>query len=90
MGGDVYARHNLGCAEVEAGNHHQRAYKHFILAARAGYKQSLDAVKLGFMNGIVTKDEYAQTLRAYQKSHYEMKSEMRDKAEKKQRSFVIR
>ena len=84
MNGDVQGRHNLGCDELEAGNHHQ-AYKHFILAARAGFKNSLDAVKKGFMHGIVTKDEYANTLRAYQKRHDEMKSDDRDKAEEADR-----
>ena len=40
-----------------------------------------DAVKDGFMKGYVTKDEYANTLRAYQKIQDEMKSDQRDKAE---------
>ena len=46
------ARHNLGCMEAEASTH-QRAYKHMIIAARAGITQSLDSVK----KGLVTKDE---------------------------------
>ena len=50
------------------------------MAARAGYDESLDAVKAGFRNGVVTKDEYANTLRAYQKIQDEMKSDERDKA----------
>ena len=79
MGG-VQARHNLGCMEEEADNP-QRACKHFILAARAGFKQSLGSVKKGYKRGHITKDEYANTLRAYQKSQDEMKSEARDKAE---------
>ena len=58
--GDVQARHNLGCIEGNAGNFH-RAYKHFILAARAGDDKSLDQVKKGFMNRFLTKDEYANT-----------------------------
>ena len=78
--GDIRARHTLGCMEFQAGNEH-RAYMHFILSARAGYKLSLDAVKAGFMDGIVTKDDYASTLRAYQQRHDEMKSDDRDKAE---------
>ena len=65
--------------ELEAGNYH-RAIKHFLLAARAGYKESLDNIKQGYTIGHVTKDEYENTLRAYQKSHDEMKSEARDKA----------
>ena len=80
MNGDVLARHKLGLLEVEAGNY-DRAYKHFILAAKAGFKMSLDDVKEGFMDDIVTKDEYATTLRAYQQRHDEMKSDDRDRAE---------
>ena len=79
-GGDVHARYNLGYMEEKAGNHH-RAYKHCLLSARAGHKLSLDAVKEGFMDGIVTKDEYASTLRAYQQRVDEAKSDDRDKAE---------
>ena len=37
MNGDVQGRHNLACLEWLAGNHH-RAYKHFIIAAKAGFK----------------------------------------------------
>ena len=80
MNGDVYARHNLGCMEGQAGNF-DRSYKHYILSAKEGFKLSLDNVKTGFMNGFVTKDEYANTLRAYQKMQDEMKSDQRDKAE---------
>ena len=65
--------------EGQDGNH-QRAFKHYRLV-RAGGKVSLDAVKRGFnMDGLVTKEEYANTLRAYQKSQDEMKSDARDKA----------
>ena len=78
MNGNVIARHNLGCEEVGAGNHN-RACKHFILAAKAGYKKSLNRVKAGFMDGIVTKEEYANTLRAYQSRQDELKSDGRDK-----------
>ena len=80
MKGSSTARHNLGILEIDAGNEHQ-AVKHFILAANAGFKKSLDMVKKGFVRGIVTKDEYANTLRAYQSRHDETKSVMRDKAE---------
>ena len=79
INGDVDARHYLGCMEENAGND-DRAYKHYILSARAGFKPSLDKVKKGFMMGCVTKIEYANTLRAYQNMQDEMKSEDRDKA----------
>ena len=40
-----------------------------------------DAMKDGFMKGYVTKDDYANTLHAYQQRHNEMKSDNRDKTE---------
>ena len=79
MNGSIHARHNLGCMEGFAGNHN-RSKKHFILSASAGYKNSLDWVRASFMEGSVTKDEYANTLRAYQQRHDEMKSDDRDRA----------
>ena len=79
MDGSVYARYNLGIIEVQNGNYH-KAMKHFVLAARAGDDDSLGAVKKGYMNEIVTKDEHANTLREYQKSQNEMRSDTRDKA----------
>ena len=52
----------------------------FILSARAGYKEALDDVRIGFKRGYVTTDEYANTLRAYQQGHDEAKSDLRDEA----------
>ena len=79
MMGIVDARYGLGCMEYNAGNH-ERAYKHCLIAASAGYKPSLDAVKKGYMAGHVTKEQYAITLREYQKIQDETKSDARDKA----------
>ena len=79
IGGSIQARNNLGCMEGEAGNE-QRALKHLTLAAKAGNKLSLDIVKDGFMGGMITKDEYENTLRLYQARQDEMKSDARDKA----------
>jgi len=80
MGGDVKARYNLGCFDGKAGNI-QRSLRHFILATRAGDVKALNHVKHGYINGDVTKDEYANTLRAYQTRQDEMKSDERDIAE---------
>lgn len=55
MMGSVTARYNLGCLEGQAGND-QRAYKHCILAARAGHGDSLDIIKQMFMQGVIAKD----------------------------------
>ena len=79
IGGDIHSRHNLGCIEYNAGNY-DRAIKHFIISARAGSERSLENVKVGFMRGIVTKDEFASTLRAHQLRKDEMKNDARDKA----------
>ena len=65
--------------EGRAGNHN-RACKHFLLSARSGHKDSLDAVKRGYMRGHVTKEEYANTLRAYQTIQNQIKSDDRDRA----------
>ena len=65
MNGDVDARYNLGHVEADAGNE-LRAFKHFILSARAGFRLSLGLVQIGFKHGFITKEEYANTLRAYQ------------------------
>jgi len=85
MNGNVQSRRILGSIEGQAGNDH-RAFKHYTIAARAGDKGCLDVIKKAFefkdglMRGIVTKDEYAKTLRGYQKAQDDMKSDMRDKA----------
>ena len=79
MGGMVDARRNLAAKEYNAGNY-ERAYKHYMIAAKAGNKDSLDEVKDGFMRGFVAKDKYASTLRAHQKRVDEMNSDMREKA----------
>ena len=79
INGHVNASYILGAYEGNAGNY-QLAVKHYIIAAKAGYDASLEWVKIGYNHGIVTKDEYASTLRAYHERRKEMKSDMRDKA----------
>ena len=80
MRGCIKARHNLGCFEGDFGND-KRAFKHLIIAAKAGSKESLKLVKLGFIDGQVTKDEYEKTLRAYHDRQKEMKSYSREAAQ---------
>ena len=79
INGNLKARNNLGATEYNIGNY-DRACKHLLIAAKAGYKESLDTVKGGYMNGYVKKEQYANTMREYQKSRDEMKSDVRDKA----------
>ena len=76
--GDLDARYSLGRIEFGDGNK-DRAYKHFMIAAKAGNEEALNTVKKGFKDGLVTKDEFANTLRAHHERQKEMKSEARDK-----------
>ena len=78
MNGDVNARRNLGTMEGQAGNY--QAFKHLMISAKSGDDRSLDGVKKGYMSGYITKEQYANTLREYQNSQDEMKSDARDKA----------
>ena len=84
IGGHEAARHNIGVMETNNGNIN-RATKHCIISARDGYDESLKKVGKGYKEGHVTKDNYASTLRAYQVSVDEMKSEQRTMAAAVQR-----
>ena len=79
IGGCLPARHNLACFEGQAGNN-ERAFKHYLIGAKAGYEPSLKSLQVGFQYGYITKDEYEGALRAYQKRHDETKSAMREEA----------
>ena len=82
--GYPHSRHSLGDLEWDEGDH-KRAMKHFIIAARSGFKLSLDVVQDGFRSGTVTKPEFDKALRAFQRSVNEAKSEQRDKYAEYQR-----
>eukprot|EP00956_Cyclotella_meneghiniana_P042774 scaffold249315_cov39-Cyclotella_meneghiniana.AAC.2 len=79
MMGNDQARHNLGAMEWENGQH-VRAMRHFMIAAKFGCHESLEMVKIGFTKCIVTKEDFENTLRCYQASHDEVRSEDRDRA----------
>ena len=79
MGGDVVARYNLGCLEGNAGNMN-RAVKHSMIAAAAGYDASLANIRHAFLCGDATKDDFEKALRAHKEATDEMKSEQREAA----------
>ena len=79
MEGHAMARHNLGCFEARTHNW-DRALKHFMIAVGFGYTRSLENIKLVFMDGGATKDNYAKALQAYQAYLVEIKSPQRDEA----------
>ena len=76
MKGNVVARHNLGVLDMNA----CRAVKHFLIAVRSGYTDSLGNIKQLYLNGIATKDDYTNALQSYQEYLGEIKSDQRDKA----------
>lgn len=78
MGGDEQSRHSLGVMMAEDKS---KSMKHFMIAARDGYDSSLKQVGEGYKAGHVTKEDYTNTLREYQRIRDEMKSEQRTEAE---------
>ena len=54
-----------------------KAMKHFMIAAGAGFDGSLKAIREYFMKGYVSNDDFAKALRAHKDSKDEMKSEQR-------------
>ena len=80
MCGHFDARYNLGCMENDNG-HHDLALQHWMIAAKLGDQDSLDAVKHLFMNGHANKGDYAAVLRGYQNAIKEMSSTDRHDAE---------
>ena len=79
MGGDVDARHNLGCVEKLAGKM-KRAIKHYMIAAAAGHDKSLKKMRDGYLNGHATKDDFEKALRAHKEAKDGTKSDQRDTA----------
>ena len=79
MMGNETARCNLGNKEGKAGNI-DRALKHFMIAVRSGYANSLNMIKRLYSSGHATKEDYSKALQSYQTYLNEIKSKQRDKA----------
>ena len=79
MEGCVVARGNLGIGEYYAGNY-DRALKHYMIAVRGGDTDSVKKIQQLYMDGHITKDQYANALRSHQAYLVEIKSDQRDKA----------
>jgi TPR repeat protein len=80
IAGHPGARHNLGCEEAKKGRP-ERARKHFIINANLGYHKSLEGLKMLYVEGNASKEDYADALRAYQAALEETKSAERKIAE---------
>ncbi len=79
IGGHPDARYNLGAHEGNSGRI-DRAMRQFIIAANLGLDDALDKVKQGFVEGIVSKDDYAAALRGHQAAVDATKSKQREEA----------
>ena len=77
IGGHPEARFNLGNHE-RRNERIDRAYKHYIIAAKLGHDGALDAVKEGFMDGSVSKEDFEAALRGHQAAVDATKSEQRE------------
>ena len=80
IGGHPYARIFLGCEEWNNGRH-ERAAKHFTIAANLGEDNSLEGPRILYEGGCASKEDYDNALRAYQVAVEATKSAERKKAE---------
>jgi TPR repeat protein len=80
IGGHPVARYNLGAHEWNNDNN-ERAVKHWIIAAKLGHDLSIKALMNAFKRGMISKEEFAATLRANQAAVDATKSPQREAAE---------
>eukprot|EP00984_Skeletonema_dohrnii_P003597 scaffold1220_cov104-Skeletonema_dohrnii-CCMP3373.AAC.2 len=80
IGGQPNARYNLGCEEWDNGRL-RRAVKHFIISAKLGYDKPLDALKVCYREGLVSKEDFAAALRGQQAAVDATKSPQREAVE---------
>jgi TPR repeat protein len=77
MAGDEHARINLGSVEGKSGNI-ERAVKHWMIAASAGCFRAMNSLTVFFKEGVVCRESIDSTLKAYNNSCVQMRSEARD------------
>ena len=82
ISGHPAARIGLSRYELER-NRHDRAIKHWIIAANLGDDFSIKMLKLGYKHGKVSKEDFAAALRAHKTAVDAMKSPERDLADAK-------
>ena len=75
--GHEEARYDLGHIEHNSGNF-ERALKHWTIAASAGHYAAMHTLRKNFEGGFVCRESIDSTLKAYNSSCAEMRSEARD------------
>ncbi|MDB4430385.1 hypothetical protein N9140_00340 [bacterium] len=81
IAGHVQSRYNLGVLNMKFFFDHSITMKHFHIAASQGSDEALKVVKIGYMIGDVTKDEFESSLRANHESKTSVKSNQRMEAD---------
>ena len=76
IGGHPMSRFNLGAHEWNNGSE-ERAVKHWIIAANLGEENSIKELREAYVEGFLSKDDYAAVLRSYQAATDAMKSPQR-------------
>ncbi|EJK64594.1 hypothetical protein THAOC_14654 [Thalassiosira oceanica] len=84
MRGCAVSRYNLGAFECMKRNH-ANAYRHWLISAKMGYRNSFSSINIMLFEGKVTKGQHAEALKGYQDAIEEMKSHDRDEAKAKRR-----
>ena len=79
IGGHPLARYNLGCKEWKD-RQHDRAIKHFTIAAKLGSDESLAALKQLYEKGFISKEDFATARLAHQGAVDATKSPQREAA----------
>lgn len=83
MEGNVDARAKLGSLEMLSKGNVDRAFNHWMIAAKSGNNKAVEAIKVYCKDGRMkayTKDDYMKALRAYQEYLAEIKTDQRDEA----------
>ncbi len=89
IGGNAESRYALGMYERNHGSY-ERAMKHLIIAAKQGLEDALAKLKDGYVEGKISKDEFGEALRAYQRAVDAAKSPQREEAGRNIESLNIR
>ena len=89
IGGHPEARHNLGSLEKSNGRI-DRAVKHYVIAAKLGFDQSLEAVKNRYKDGHVSKEDFTAALRGHHAAIAATKSPQREEAAEFKKRLVDR
>eukprot|EP00984_Skeletonema_dohrnii_P009716 scaffold3733_cov77-Skeletonema_dohrnii-CCMP3373.AAC.5 len=87
IAGHPIARYNLGAIEWN-NDSMERAMKHFFIAANLGDDKSVEMLKQGYLEGVLSKEDFAAALRAHQAAVDATKSPHRDAAENARRRNI--